>query len=257
MSDYPPAPPYGAGYGSQPATHPSYLPPYPNQYMQQDDGHATQTHLASNYDTSVSAYGYNSSIPGFTAAVAPAAPLLPIYQGWNQDAIPLPTYSTPHSNMQYTGYGGNTYQSSQSYSAPPQQTYHSSTQHAAPYDEGELSEGEFDVYRGQNTGAAASASYGSSYYHGNDGSGYMNSAHRAVFPGGQDYNSQQHQQYPSGRCLCERLFNQCLSVYRQRLQHLPSRICVLLPICDSTTRDRTGQRTERETRQYCTYGAIG
>ena len=201
MSDYPPVPPYGASYGSQPQTNPSYLPPYPNQYMPQDDGRAAQTHMASNYDTSMSAYGYNNSIPGFSASsIASAPPPLPIYQGWNQDGVPLPSYSTPHNNIQYTGYGANSYHPPQSYSAPPQQTYHQNAQHAAPYDEGELSEGEFDAYRGQNTGGAASANYGSGYYHSNDGTGYMNTAHRAVYPSGQDY-SNQPQQYSSRRCL--------------------------------------------------------
>jgi hypothetical protein len=199
MSDYPPAPPYGASYGSQPQTNPSYLPPYPNQYMPQDDGRAAQTHMTSNYDASMSAYGYNNSIPGFNAgSLASAAPALPIYQGWNQDAIPLPSYSTPQNNMQYTGYGGNSYQTPHSYSAPQPQSFHQTTQHPAPYDEGELSEGEFDAYAGQNTGGATSASYGSGYYHGNDGTGYMNTAQRAVYPSSQDYNNQQ---YASGRCL--------------------------------------------------------
>jgi hypothetical protein len=191
MSNYPPAPPYGA-YGNQPQTNPPYLPPsYPTQYVQPDDGHAAQTHIASNYNAS--AYGYNNSIPGFSAgSLAPVAPPLPIYQGWNQDALPLPSYSTPQNNVQYTGYGGNTYQTQQPYAPPQPQIYHQNTQQVAPYDEGELSEGEFDTYGGQGTGGAAPADYGSNYYQGHDGTGYTNTAHRAVYPSGQDYSNQHY-----------------------------------------------------------------
>jgi hypothetical protein len=163
--------------------------------MQQGDGHTVQTHMSSNYDPSIPAYGYNNSIPSFSAtSLAPAAPPAPIYQGWSQDAISLPSYSTPHNNMQYTGYDGNPYQTQQSYPPPQPQTYHQNTQQAAPYDEGELSEGEFDAYGGQHTGTAA-PDYGSNYYQGNDGTGYMSTAHRAVYPSGQDYNHQ----YSSGK----------------------------------------------------------
>jgi hypothetical protein len=162
--------------------------------MQQDDGRAAQTHMTNNYDTSMSAYGYNNSIPGFSAgSLTSAAPPLPIYQGWNQDTTPLPSYSTPQNNMQYTGYGGNSYHTQQSYlpPQPQQQAYHQNTL-VAPYDDGEVSEGE---YAGQNTGGAAD--YGSNYYQGND-TGYMSTAHRAVYPGGQDYSNQH---YSHGTCL--------------------------------------------------------
>lgn len=99
--------------------------------------------------------------------------------------------------MQYTGYGGNPYQTQQSYPAPQPQTYHQNTQHVTPYDEGELSEGEFDAYGGQHSGGTAAADYGSNYYQGNDGTGFMNTAHRAVYPN-QDYSNQQ---YSSGTCF--------------------------------------------------------
>ncbi|KAG0650115.1 RNA elimination defective 1 [Hyphodiscus hymeniophilus] len=186
MSDYPQAPPYGAY--PQPQPNAPYLQPsYPNQYAQHEDGRNTQTHMAPNFNAS--AYAYNNSIPGFSAAsLAPAPPPLPIYQGWNQDGAPLPSYTNPQSNTPYVGYG---YQAPQSYVPPQPQTYQQPTQHLAHYDEGELSEGEFDSYGGQNNGAATSADYGSSYYQGND-AGYMNTAHRAVYSNGQDYSNQHY-----------------------------------------------------------------
>ena len=205
MSDYPPVPPYGASYGSQPQTNTSYLQPtYPNHYMQtqQDDGRGAQTHMAFNYDTSLSAYGYNNSLPGFSAGplASAAPPPQPIYQGWNQDAAPLPSYSTPHSNMQYSGYSGNSYQLQLPYPPPLPQTYHQNAQHPAPYDEGELSEGEFDAYRGQHTGGTATAGYGSNYYQGNDGTSYMNPANHAVYPASQDYSNHANV-YNGGMCF--------------------------------------------------------
>jgi hypothetical protein len=191
MSDYPPAPPYGASYGGQPQTNPPYHTPYQNPYMQQDDGRSGQTHMAPNYDASMAAFGYNNAIPGFGAnALPPAAPPLPLHQGWNQhDAGYNPSYSTPQNNMPYAGYGGNGYQPPNSYTAPPQ-GYQQNTHHNAPYDEGELSEG--DAYAPQPAIPAATTNYGAPYYQGNDGTGYMNTAQRAVYPNGQDYNSQQY-----------------------------------------------------------------
>jgi hypothetical protein len=165
--------------------------------MQGNGRGAAQTHMASSYDTSMAAYGYNNAIPVFNpGSLAPAAPPVPVYQGWNQDAVPLPSYSAPQTNVQYAGYGSNSYQTQPAYAPPHPQTYHQNTQHIAPYDEGELSEGEFDAYGGQRAagggGAAASATYGSNYYQGNDGTGYMNTAHRAVYPSGHDYTNQQY-----------------------------------------------------------------
>jgi hypothetical protein len=153
--------------------------------------------MASNYDANMSAYGYNNSIPGFSAgSLAPGAPPLPIYQGWNQDAMPLPPYAAPQGNMQYAGYGGNAYQPQQSFVPPQPQTYRQNTQHVSSYDEGELSDGEFDAYGGQHAGGHASADYRSNYFQGNDGTGYMNTAHRAVYPGSQEYSNHH---YSSGK----------------------------------------------------------
>ena len=197
MSDYPPppAPPYGASCGSQDQTNPPYLPPtYPNQYMQANNGR-TGLHAASNYDTSMSAYGYNNSMPGFSAGALASGPApLPIFQGWNQDAIPLPSYTVPHNNMQHTGYVHNNYQNPQSYPVHPSPpTYQQNSQHVKPHDEGELSEGEFeDAYAAQNTAPHAATDYRSNYYRGNDGTGYMDTAHRAVYPRNQDYNGRQY-----------------------------------------------------------------
>ena len=153
--------------------------------MQQDDGRAAHPHMVSDYNAS--AYAYNNAVPGFNAGSGdPAAHALPIYQGWNQGAVTVPSYSAPQSNMPYTGYAANSYQATY---APDPHTHQPNTQHVAPYDEGELSEGEFDTYGGQNNNGAAPALYGSNYYQGNEGTGYINTVQRPVYFNGQDYNN--------------------------------------------------------------------
>jgi len=139
MSDYPPTPSYGASYGARDQTNPPYLPPtYPNQYLQGDDGHTEN--IGSSYDASMSAYAYNRSIPTFSAAaVASGVPPLPIYQGWNQDAMPLPPYTAPHNPSQYTGYGGSSQSNAQYYQPAGQQNYHQNTGIAKPLEQTDLS----------------------------------------------------------------------------------------------------------------------
>ena len=190
MSGYPPALPYGA-YSQPP--NPPYQPSYPNPYMQHDDGRAAQIHMGSNFNAS--AYAYNNAIPGFSAGPAVAAPPpLPDYHGWNQEAATQSSYSVPQSNASYAGYAANSYQAphQQPYAAPQPQTYHQNSQPVAHYDEGELSEGEFDAYGGRHDGGPASAQYGSNYFQGNDGSGYANTANRAVYPNSQDYSNRHY-----------------------------------------------------------------
>ena len=200
MSDYPPTAPYGASYGAQDHTNPPYLPPtYPNQYLQPDNGRTGQTHMAANYD----AYGYNRAVPAFSAAaVASGIPPLPIYQGWNQDPIPLPPYTAPQSATQYTGYKDNSHQNSQYYPAVNQTNYQQNTQAGRHFEQGELSEGEFE------DGAAVTNTppigYGASHYRGNDGTGYVDTAQRAVYSRNNDYHPQApsypgmlHQEPPS------------------------------------------------------------
>ncbi|PMD31693.1 hypothetical protein L207DRAFT_185087 [Hyaloscypha variabilis F] len=188
MSEYQ-STPYGAGYGARDQTNPPYLPPtYPNQYLQGEDGRTG--HMGANYDTSMGAYSYNRAIPGFSAAaVASGVPPLPIYQGWNQDAMPLPPYTAPHNPSPYpTGYGGAPQVNPQYYQPMAQQTYTPNTAVVKPYEQTDLSDGEFE-----DVGASANTppiGYGSNNYHGSDGTGYMDSAQRAVYSRAQDYSPQ-------------------------------------------------------------------
>lgn len=180
-------PSYGGSYGSRDQTNPPYLPPtYPTQYLQGDDGRPG--HMGGNYDASMAAYSYNRSIPGFSAAaVASGVPPLPIYQGWNQDAMPLPPYTAPSNHSQYSGYGGVPQTSAQYYQPVGQQNYHQNTATAKSLEQ-DLSEGEFeDVGASVNTPPVG---YGSSQYRGNDGTGYMDTAQRAVHSRAQDYSPQ-------------------------------------------------------------------
>ncbi|KAE9365161.1 hypothetical protein N431DRAFT_430676 [Stipitochalara longipes BDJ] len=198
MSEYQTTP-YGTSYSARDQPNPPYLPPtYPNQYLQGDDGRTG--HMGANYDTSVAAYSYNRAIPGFSAAaVASGVPPLPIYQGWNQDSMPLPPYTAPHNPSQYTGYGGTPQVNPQYYQPIGQQTYAPNAAVAKPFEQTDLSEGEFeDVGASINTPPIG---YGSNHYHGSDGTGYMDSAQRAVYSRAQDYSPQSAHQanysYPS------------------------------------------------------------
>lgn len=189
MSDYPATPHYGANYGGQNQQNPPYLPPtYPNQYPQTDESHMPQHQYAPSYDADVSGYGYNGGVPGFSAAaLAAGAPPLPIYQGWHQDPASLPAYNPTHNNIQHVGYGAPLYDGfPQQYPPPaPQQTQHSYQQHlptTKTYDEGEVSEGDFD---GRYTQKSAVNQY-ASQYPGNGGNGYIDTAHRAVYTRSQD-----------------------------------------------------------------------
>jgi hypothetical protein len=189
MSNYPQQPSYGTSYGSRDQANPPYLPPsYPNQYMQADDSREVQGHMASNYDTSMSAYAYNRALPAFSAAaVASGVPPLPIYQGWNQDAIPLPPFTTPNNTAQYPNYGNNTPNGSHYYPTPSHQNYLSQPQSAKPYDQRELSEGEFE-----DAGIATNTPpVGYSAYSGNNGTAYNENMQHAGYSGAQEFNPQQ------------------------------------------------------------------
>jgi hypothetical protein len=193
MSNYPPP-----SYGANPNPTPPYLPPaYPNQYLQADDGRTSQGHMASNYDTSMNAYGYNRTVPAFSAAaVASGVPPLPIYQGWNQDAVPLPPYTLPQNGGQYNGYTNNVQSQQQQYYPPPAQpSYQQHPQQPKPFEQ-DLDEGEFD-----DSAVAANApsiGYGATQYRGNDGTGYVDTAQRAVYSRPQEYSPQQS--HPGESC---------------------------------------------------------
>lgn len=167
MSDYPSTPSYGANYGSREQANPPYLPPsYPNQYMQQDNGRGAQGHMAQNYDTSMSAYAYNGAVPSFnSAAVASGVPPLPIFQGWHQDPVPLPPYNPQQNSTQYPPPNNNSQFVPQYYTSYNQQSYPSNVQTPKRYEQGELSEGEFEDngHNGQATNTPP-VGYGASHY---------------------------------------------------------------------------------------------
>jgi hypothetical protein len=193
MSDYPPTPSYGAHYGSRDQANPPYLPPtYPNQYIPPDDGRAAQGHMASNYDTSMSSYVYNRPLPPFSAAaIASGVPPLPPFNGWNQDPIPLPPFIPPQNPIQYPPLNNNPQFGSQFYPSYGQPSYHANVQTAKPYEQGELSEGEFeDNGLATNTPPVA---YGASHY--TNGTNYGDSSTSAGYSGARELNTQQS--YPS------------------------------------------------------------
>jgi len=177
MSEYNQQPHYGVNYGSQNQTNTPYLPPYPNQYSQPNDSGSSQQNYVPNYDVNAAAYGYNQSMPGFNTAVAASTvPPLPIYQGWNQDTIPLPTYNAPpnniYNNQNYPNY-------SQPYPPIPQQNYQPNPQLGKSYNEIDHSNG----YAPPNHTPVI---YSSAQYRGSDGNGYIDTAHRAVYSAPQD-----------------------------------------------------------------------
>jgi len=186
MSEYNQHPHYGVNYGSQNQTNAPYLPPYPNQYSQTDSaggGSSAQQNYNPNYDVNSAAYGYNQSVPGFnTTSVATVVPPLPIYQGWNQDPLPLPNYNPPPNTM-YNNQNYNNY--SQQYTPIPQhQSYQPSPQVGKPYDDREVSEADYN-----NRYAPPKHTpviFSSAQYRGSDGNGYVDTTHRAVYPPPQD-----------------------------------------------------------------------
>jgi len=185
MSEYNQHSHYGVNYGSQNQTNAPYLPPYPNQYSQTNDGGSGQLNYIPNYDANVNAgaYGYNQSMPGFnTASVTSVGPPLPIYQGWNQDPIPLPTYNAPPNNM-YNNQSYNNYP--QAY--PPisqQQSYQPNPQVAKPFSEREV--GDSDYGNGYAPPNHTPIIYSSAQYRGADGKGYVDMGHLAAYPTPQD-----------------------------------------------------------------------
>jgi hypothetical protein len=102
--------------------------------------------------------------------------------------MPLPPYTAPSNHSQYSGYGGAAQTNAQYYQPMGQQNYHQNTASAKSFEQADLSEGEFeDVGASTNTPPVG---YGASQYRGNDGTGYMDTAQRAVHSRAQDYSPQ-------------------------------------------------------------------
>ncbi|KAH7390304.1 hypothetical protein BKA64DRAFT_678928 [Cadophora sp. MPI-SDFR-AT-0126] len=189
MSDYPSNLSYPTGYGVHDQQNPPYLPPaYPNQYPQADNGQQGQ--VASHYDTSMSAYAYNRTIPSFSAsAVAAGVPPLPIFQGWNQDSVPLPPYTTPNNGNQYPGYTNIAQQPAPYYQAPSQPSYQPQISGNKSFDQGDLDEGEYEDH--SNATHTPATGYNATQLRENSGTGYTDSAQRAVYSKAKEYSPQQ------------------------------------------------------------------
>jgi hypothetical protein len=159
--------------------------------MPQDDSRGGENPYMQSYNSNMAGYGYNAAIPGFnaTAALAHVPTPLPIYQGWNQDPNPLPTYNAPQNSVSQNGYATPSYNTyTQQYSAVPSQPYQQNAQPqpAKSYDEGEVNEGNYDG--GYATQNSAPLHYGakSAAFPANDGNGFTDTAHRAVYSRSQD-----------------------------------------------------------------------
>lgn len=181
MSNYPPTNGYAMGYGGPGQGNQPYIPPaYQTQYPQTDDGNTGQgqAHFTANYD----AYGYNRAMPTFSApALASGVPPLPIFQGWNQDSIPLPPYTTVAAP--YNGYTD-----TPQYYAPVSQAPYQQPVQDPPFDQRELSEGEFD------DGAVATntppKSYVAAQYEDSNTMGQKVNSHHVVNAGEDEYEPQ-------------------------------------------------------------------
>ncbi|TAQ89189.1 hypothetical protein B7494_g2480 [Chlorociboria aeruginascens] len=181
MSDYPQQP-YG-GYGNQDPNNPPFHQPYPNPYYHPEIGRAAHGQMASHYNNSMP-YAYNQVISPYNPAGVIPAPL-PSFPTWNQETIPVPSYATPNNGAQYPAY-------SNPYVPFEQQGFHSFAQPTRRADEGELSEGEFDDASALKK---ASTEFGATQYGMNNGTGYVDTAHRAI---SQNNNYSPLQSYPAG-----------------------------------------------------------
>ncbi|CZS99611.1 uncharacterized protein RAG0_07941 [Rhynchosporium agropyri] len=189
MSEYPSTPSYSAGYDAREQQNHSYLPPtYPNPYLQTNNG---SQQMASHYDASLSAYGYNRSVPSFSAsAVAAGVPPLPIFQGWNQDPASLPPYTGPNGATRYSSFASSAQHGAPYYQTPGQPAYQHQLSGVQPSEEqGDVAEGEFE----EPTSAAYNLSdeYGVSQYRENGGTVYSDTAQRAVYSRPTEHDSQQ------------------------------------------------------------------
>jgi hypothetical protein len=182
MADYPNAPAYDVNYGGQDQTHPPYVPPaYPAQYMQPADGRIGNG-MSSSYDVSNPMYGYNGPASFSASAIASGVPPLPIFQGWNQNQAPLPVYNA-HAGQQYMNYSDQNAQHSQhnsQYYVPPNlPVYQPVSQPLPVYDEGEVSESEFDSRRRQLDNPTTS--FGGIQYPAKDRTAYTDPAQQAMY----------------------------------------------------------------------------
>jgi hypothetical protein len=190
MANYPQTPSYGA--------NPYLQPPYSNQYLQSEESRTNQGHMGGHFDNSMNGYGYNRTVPTFSAAaVASGVPPLPIFQSWNQDSMPLAQYSNSQNAGQYSNGYNRDAQSQQHYPPLSQTNYQ---QHMPQSRALELESGEVEFDANANTMAANTTAvrYGASQYTGNEATGYVDTAQHAMYSGAQEYNVQPP--YPGKSC---------------------------------------------------------
>jgi hypothetical protein len=199
MANYPNAPAYGVNYGAQDQTHPPYVPPaYPAQYMQPAIG-PMGNGMSASYDVSNPMYEYSGTAPFSASAIASGVPPLPIFHGWNQNQAPLPVYNA-HAGQQYMNYSdqnaAHSQHNSQYYVPQTPPVYQPVSQPPPVYDEGEVSESEFDGRRHQLNNSAI---YGGVQHPANDRTAYADSSQQAMYSA----PSQQNQQRPyvTGKAL--------------------------------------------------------
>jgi hypothetical protein len=192
MADYPNASAYGVNYGAQDQTHPPYVPPaYPAQYMQPADGRMGSG-MSSAYEYTNPVYTYNGPGSFSASAIASGVPPLPIFQGWNQNQAPLPVYNA-HAGQQYMNYSDQNAQHSQhnsQYYVPANTPVYQPVSQPPPvYDEGEVSENEFDSRRRQLNNPITS--YGGTQYPANDRTAYIDSAQQGRHSAPSEQQNQQ------------------------------------------------------------------
>lgn len=183
------------GHQQQAQAHQFPQQPYQAQspfYPPQNTGRASQVPMSQqHYGQAMSAFDYNQSIPGFSAStVASGVPPLPIFQNWNQEnyQIPQPTpqYPSQQNSVAYQGYNNTPPVQNQYYPPNPavqsQRPFHVQPT-ASTVVNRDSSEGEFDEQTGHGYGPPGR---NTNHYRGNDGNGFIDTAHRAVFAKSQD-----------------------------------------------------------------------
>lgn len=206
MSDYPY---YGANYGRDQTNNPPYGPTYSTQapYYQQNDGRSNQHAITQAYDNSM-AYGYNQQLPNYSApTMQNNIPQVPAFHGWNQDNTSMAQYNAaPQQSMHsYAGYNHQNYTQNAQYYAPvaaPQPSYHPQVPAYGNPRDREMSEGEYDDTSAHMHAGSVNTSVGApgrSHYRGNDGNGYLDTAHRAVYQTSQSHTPPQPPTLQNGK----------------------------------------------------------
>lgn len=146
MSNYPHNQ-YTGGYDAPEQSSNPYLPPtYTNQYYPPGNSQPVPNPPAA--IPTYGGYAYHHAVPAFNSAghTSDVSPV-PLFQGWNQDPVLTPSYSTIPASAQtpFTGYNALPQGPPPYYSQSAQSTYqHDTSTSAKPVDQAEMSEGEYE-----------------------------------------------------------------------------------------------------------------